>query len=265
MDYTPFAAPAVAPSVSVNLGKDFASLPVFQGVEAYILREMITSAHTAQYQKGAIFLAQGMEISRFYVVLEGWCGASKGNAEGQEAILQIFRRGDFLLEAAPTVLADISPMNLQALTPVHLLTLSPTSVLLAMEHSKIFMANMLAAGVRRCQELRNHIEQLALHNAEERVGRFLLQTRLNTNPEGNDLVLPFDKLLVAAYLGIKPETLSRVFQLFRKRGFVIERSHMTMPSRKALCGYCDFLTQHACPYAYSPECSIVANKTALQG
>lgn len=249
--------------ITLNSGKDFASLPVFQGVEADVMRELMISAHAAHYQKGAIFLALGAPISRHYVMLEGWCGASKGNEEGQEAILQIFRRGDFLLEPGPSAFADISLMNLQALTPVQLLTLAPNAVRLALERSQVFTTNILAASIRRCQALRDHIEQLALHSAEQRVGRFLLQMRFNTSPEGNDIVLPFDKALIAAYLNIKPETLSRVFQAFRERGFIIDRSHLTVPSRQALCDYCDRLTMQSCPFANSGDCSNSANNVAV--
>ena len=248
---------------ALSLGKDFASLPVFQGVETDVLRELMASAHTAQYQKGTIFLAQGEPVSRYYVMLEGWCGASKGNAEGQEAILQIFRRGDFLFESATDALVEISPMNLQALTPVHLLTLAPAAVRIAEKTSAVFTANMLTASARRCQELRDHIEQLTLHSAEQRVGRFLLHLRFNTSPGGKDIVLPFEKSLIAAYLGIKPETLSRVFQSFRARGFIVERSHLVVPFRQALCEYCDKITMRSCPFANTGDCLVAAKNTGI--
>jgi len=253
-----------ASSFSVNLLKEVSSLSVFQGVEPDILREMMTSAHVAQYQKGAILLAQGADVSRCYMMLEGWCGASKGNAEGQEALLQIFRRGDFLFELAPSMETDICPINLQALTPVHLLMLAPGTVRLAAEHSVAFMGNLLSASMRRCRDLRDHIEQLTLHNAEQRVGRFLLRLRFSENPEGKDIVLPIDKAHIAAYLGIKPETLSRVFQSFKEKGFTIDRSHLTLPSELALCGYCDKITMQSCPFVNTKDCLAVASKAALE-
>ena len=251
-----------AASVALSSGKDFASVPMFQGVESDVLRELMASAHTAHYQKGTLFLAQGESVSRSYVMMEGWCGASKVNTEGQEALLQLFHRGDFLLEAGSSVFADISPMNLQALTPVRLFTLAPGAVRLAMDRSMVLTTNMLASSVRLCQELRDHIEQLALHTAEQRVGHFLLQMRFNTCPEGDTIVLPFDKALIAAYLNIKPETLSRVLQSFRKRGFMIERSHLTLPFRQALCEYCDKILMQSCPFAQTADCSIVTTNGA---
>ncbi len=238
-------------------GKDFASLQLFQGVAFEVLRELMASMHSAQYQKGAVFLPQGALVSRHYIVLEGWCAASKGNTEGQESLLQLFRRGDFLLDAASPP-DEISAVNLQALTPVRLLTISPGALRLAMERSPTLTANMLAASARACRDMRDHIEQLTLHTAEQRVGRFLLQMLFHAGSEGRDIVLPFDKAFIASYLNIKPETFSRVLHLFRKRGFVVDRGHLMLPVREALCAYCDKSLKQCCPFSASGSCTGAA-------
>jgi len=239
-----------------NLGTHiFTSLPLFQGVDAKILDGFLAAGHYAQYDKGAIFLAQGQPITRFYVILEGWVGASKVNVEGQEAILQIFRSSDFLPEPDEIATMESSLINLQALTPVKLLVLPTAVVQNAMNISATFANNMLAASVRRGQDLRDHIEQLTLHSAEQRVGRFLLQMRfINISSTGEDIALPFDKALIASYLGIKPETLSRTLQLFKENGFVIERNHLIVPDRQALCDYCDQVTMRSCRFAHTDDC-----------
>ena len=251
-------SPTAIPSVDI-----LATLPLFQGVELDLLQGLSASSRFVQHEKGDIFLAQGQPVTRFYAVLDGWCGASKGNVEGQEAILQIFHRGDFLPEPDKIATAETSTVNLQALTSVRLLMLTPNLVRNALERSQIFAANMLAASVRRCQELRDHIEQLTLHSAEQRVGRFLLQMRFNTSEEGRDIVLPFDKSLIAAYLGIKPETFSRTLQSFKENGFVVERNHLVVPDRQALCDYCDQSTMKSCRYAYSEDCVHSAHGEAV--
>jgi len=233
----------------------FATLPLFEGVKPVVLRDLSNSARTVVVDKGATFLTQGHAINRFFVVLEGWCGASKGNAEGQEAILQIFRRGDFLPEPDRLTATEPSRMNLVALTSARVLTLTPEGVRRAMDQSPVFAANLLSASVQRGQELRDHIEQLTLHSAEQRVGRFLLQMRFhNVATDGDDIVLPFDKALIAAYLGIKPETLSRTLQFFKESGFVIERNHLVVPDRQALCDYCDQATMRSCRFAHTDDC-----------
>lgn len=242
--------------------KDLPSFPIFQDVKTEVLRELMATAHTAHFQKGAIILPIGDTISRTYFMLEGWCGACKGNVEGQEAILQIYRRGDFLFESSIDDAPTISLTNFQALTQVHLLTLAPGAVREATKHSPTFSSNLLQALTRQSQDLRNHIEHLTLHNAEQRVGRFLLQLRFGGNPENLDIVLPFDKSLIASYLGIKPETLSRVFQNFRQRGFVIDRSTLIMPSARALCKYCDKIAMRSCLFADSEDCPVAAKSAS---
>jgi len=230
------------------------SLPLFQGVGLTEVQRLVTAARLVHYDKGSVFLAQGQHVTRCFIMIEGWCGASKGNIQGQETILQIFGRGDFLPEPDKITMAEPSIVNFQTLTPVQLISLPPAIVQETLERSSIFMANMLTASARRTQELRDHIEQLTLHNAEERVGRFLLQIRFNCSADGKDIMLPFDKALIAAYLGIKPETFSRALQAFREKGFVIDRNRLIVPDREALCEYCDQVAMRSCQFAHTDTC-----------
>jgi CRP-like cAMP-binding protein len=243
-------------SSSIHSKDILAGLPLFQGVPASLLHEVTASARVVQYAKGTVILAQDQPVTRFFIILEGWCGASKGNLEGQESILQIFERGAFLPEFDMALNAEsLNPLNLVALTPMRLLMLSPVSLRDVMEKSPTLAANMLAAAVERSRELRDHIEQLTLRTAEQRVGRFLLQMRSDNGARGTDIVLPFEKTHIASYLGIKPETLSRTLQFFKENGFVIERNHLVAPYRQALCDYCDQITMRSCRFVHSDECA----------
>lgn len=240
---------------AIALGESIASIPLFAGVEPTLLQGAIASGRISQHEKGDVFLTQGQPLTRFYVVLEGWCGASRSNAEGQECILQIFSHGDFLPEPDKTDLKT-SPMNLLALTPLRLLMLSPSIVQNLLDRSSVFKDNMLAASVRRCHDLRDHIEQLTLCNAEQRVGRFLLQVRLHMDVDPDcDILLPFDKSLIASYLGMKPETFSRTLQAFKEKGFVVDRNHLISPNHKVLCDYCDSSLLKSCRHAHTDECA----------
>lgn len=230
-----------------------ASLPLFAGMEPDLLRGLITSARISKQEKGEIFLLQNQPFSRFYVVLDGWCAISKGNKDGQESILQILTHGDFLPDPEMTE-KNYSPFNVQALTPVSVLMLPPTIVRNALQHSTVLIKNMLLSSSRRTQELRDHIEQLTLRTAEERVGRFLLQMRLHEQVMTGEITLPFDKNFIASYLGIKPETLSRSLQIFKERGFVIQRNHVTAPDFEALCDFCDSTIADKCHQARTEDC-----------
>ena len=234
--------------------RELESMPLFQGMDDVLLHGLVASARLVSYEKGKVFLEQEQAISRFYVIMDGWCGATKTNSNGQESILQIFRRGDFLPEPKQIEAHTINSLNVQALTPIRLAMFAPSLIRNALENSKAFAANMLDAFNRRCNELRDHVEQLTLRTAEERVGRFVLDMRLAIDADSNDVTLPFDKSLIAEYLGIKPETLSRAFQYFKEKGFVIDRNQLHMPDRHALCSYCDSTAEQHCRFAKTDEC-----------
>lgn len=252
---------------AVSLGEEIELLSLFQGIEAGLLRSIATAARVAHYDKGTVVLAQGQPPANFCIVLEGWCGASKINPEGQEAILQIFRAGDFLTEPDYPALKSANALNVQALASLRLL-LVPTGVLqTALERSKILTSNLLAAAMRQSRELRDHVEQLTLFSAEQRVGRFLLQMRFHGSSNGKDkeIVLPFDKSLIAAYLGIKPETFSRTLQFFKEKGFVIDRNHLLVPNRQALCDYCDSSIAQECLHAHTANCPYASSTKTAAG
>lgn len=240
-------------SAALASSDTISSLPLFAGMEKELLQGLIASARTVEQEKSAVFLVQNQPFTRFYIVLEGWCAVSKTNKDGQESILQILTRGDFLPEPELTQ-KDLSPFDVRALTHVSLVMLPPTIVRNALQHSPVFLKNMLEASVRRTQELRDHVEQLTLKTAEERVGRFLLQVRPDSPLDGCDITLPFDKNFIASYLGIKPETLSRALQSFKERGFVVDRHHIKAPHFESLCDFCDSTLADKCHHSHTDHC-----------
>ncbi|MCL2473426.1 MAG: Crp/Fnr family transcriptional regulator [Alphaproteobacteria bacterium] len=232
-------------------------MSIFKNVELNIMQEMLSGSSKMQFSKGAFLLSQDDQISKYYVVLEGWCGVCGGNEEGQETVLQLFRQGEFITE--PFINREhfeISTVSVQALTQVSVLSIPVGAVNAAQKNSIIFASNMLNMCSERCRELRYHIEGLTLKTATQRVGRFLLKLRFMTDPNGQDIVLPFDKSYIASYLGIKPETLSRTLQTFKDKGFIVTKGSVIMPSTRALCEFCDKGIMNKCSFSGKEECPL---------
>ena len=241
------------------LGYSF--LPIFKNVELNVMQDMLFGASKAQFSKGAFLLSQDDQISRYYIVLEGWCGVCKSNEDGQETVLQLFRQGEFVAE--PFVnkeYFEMSTISVQALTQVSVLSIPVAALNVAQKKSMIFASNMLNMCSERCRDLRYHVESLTLKTAVQRVGCFLLKLRFLTDPNGKDIVLPFDKAYIASYLGIKPETLSRSLQTFKDKGFIVGKGYVTMPDIKALCGFCDKSIMNRCSFAGKEDCTLHVEK-----
>lgn len=229
------------------------ALPLFRGIKNDVLRNVLRSARLVQHDKASVFVMQGELTTRFYIVLDGWVKVFKSTTEGDEAILQLLGKRDCVLFYT-LFPAGPSPVSARTITKTKLLSL-PVSMLRddIVQHKELAL-NLLAISSKRTQRLINHFEQLTLRSAKERVGGFLLNLNLDTGIGGPPIVLPFDKSLIANYLGIKPETFSRILQDFRERGFLIDRQQITLPDPYALCTYCDSDTMAKCDLADTDTC-----------
>jgi len=86
---------------------------------------------------------------------------------------------------------------------------------------------MLASSSQHLKFLVEHIEQIKVLDAPQRVGDFLL--RLCCRREGRCIVeLPYEKSLIAMRLGMKPESLSRALARLRPLGVAVEREQVTI-------------------------------------
>ncbi len=228
-------------------------LPLFAGLKPEVLQCILKYARIVSHQKGAIIFMQGEQASRFYILLEGWVKLFKGNADGQESILQVMRAGDALLE---TVIFNNAPfpLNAQAADHVTLLSIPASLVREQLQHNKDFAMSMLSTIAGRSQTLINQFEQLTLKTVTQRVGWFLLKLFLENGERTKNLKLPYDKSLIAGYLGMQPETFSRTLQTLKEQGIDLGRSTINLPDVFVLCAYCNMDLASKCSRHGTKEC-----------
>lgn len=229
------------------------ALPLFAGLDDGTLQDMLKYARIASHNRGAMIVMQGEQASRFYIILEGWVKLFKGNADGQESVLQVMSAGESLLE---TVIFNNTPfpVNAQAVDNVKLLSIPASIVREKLQHNKELAINMLSTVAGRSQAMISQFEQLTLKTVTQRVGWFLLKLFLENGERMTNLKLPYDKSLIAGYLGMKPETFSRTLQTLKEQGIDIERNAVSLPDVFALCDYCDAELAAKCSRHGTKEC-----------
>ena len=84
---------------------------------------------------------------------------------------------------------------------------------------------ILASTFVHLHDLVNQIEQLKSQNGGQRVAEFLLGI-CETSEGPATIRLPYDKVVIAGLLGIKPESLSRAFARLRDFGVVIRGNEL---------------------------------------
>jgi CRP-like cAMP-binding protein len=229
------------------------ALPLFAGLDEGTLQDILKYARINDYSKGAMVFMQGEQASRFYIILEGWVKLFKGNAEGQESIFQVMSVGETLLE---TVIFNSAPfpVSAQAVDSVKLLSIPASIVREKLQNNKELAINMLSTVAGRSNALISQFEQLTLKTVTQRVGWFLLKLFLQNGERTKNLKLPYDKSLIAGYLGMKPETFSRTLQTLKEQGIDIERNAISLPDVFALCDFCDMELAAKCSRADTEEC-----------
>lgn len=189
------------------------------------------------YQKGEKLFLQGDPAQSIKIVIEGWVKISRVAPSGDEVIVDIFSEGDSFGEAVVFHGANY-PVTAIAITECKILSIPRTTLLNAFKKEPEVVFAVLGSIFGHLHSLVSQLHQLKALNGTQRVARFLLD--LCESDSGKCVVtLPFDKLLIAGKLGMKPESLSRSFSRLKKIGVQIEHNHATISDVGRLRSYTD--------------------------
>lgn len=207
-------------------------LPLFADLEAGTLERLLAPGHIENAARGTQLFAQDEPATRFYVVLAGWVKLFRLTGDGRESVVHVFTRGESFAEAA--IFAGGSyPVCASVEGPTRLLVVPAEPFLRVLEDEPTVARNMLAAMSHHLRQLVTALEQLQARSTTERVAAFLLEL-VPTDVASTELRLPIDKALIAARLGMKPETLSRALGTLRRSGLEIDGDRVRIPDVAAL-------------------------------
>lgn len=189
---------------------------LFSGIADDKLMKVLGNEPIRQYDKGQILFQQGDEADAFFVVLSGWVKLVRLRPTGEEAVLHLFTAGETFAEVAMFG-NHRYPASAETATPCRLLSISSTRFEKIMGESPELVKAMLASTTQHLKYLVEEIEQLKARNSSQRLAQFIYD--LCACEEISTVVkLPYEKTLIAARLGIQPESLSRILNKLRSIG-----------------------------------------------
>lgn len=193
---------------------------------------LLDSARISHYARDATIFHQGDTANAIHIVTDGWVKLFRVAPNGVEAIVSVMARGQSFGE--PIALRRIAyPLSAVASTDCQLIAVS-SDAFLALMHSRPETAvSVLASTFLQLQGLVEHIEQLKTRSGTQRVAEFLLEL-CPDGAESATVVLPYDKVLIAGRLGLRPESLSRAFARLREHGVTIRNANAAIASVGAL-------------------------------
>lgn len=183
---------------------------------------LLSHALFRQYSSGETLFIQDEEASGIHLVLDGWVKLYRVAPVGSEVVVSLFTRGESFGEAI-ALRGGHYPVSAEAATDCKLFILPASYLIEMIQDDPNVAVSLLASTFAHLHSLVVELEQLKTHTGTQRVAEFLLGLR-QCDDSGCRVVLPFDKVLIAGRLGMKPESLSRAFSRLKPHGVRIEKN-----------------------------------------
>ncbi len=212
-------------------------MPLFSALDMPVLLRLIGNSSPRTYDRAQVLFEAGDPAERFFVILDGWVKLCKRSIDGHEVVVRILTRGECFAEAVMFMRGEY-PVSAEVIRESRLLSIEFDNIATCLREDPNLAFGMLASTSRHLKKLVTQIEQIKGQTGVRRVGDFIL--RLCPTYEGSAVVgLPYEKSLIAARLGMTPETFSRALSRLRDVGVRTDRDHVIVSDIKRLS---DFLS-----------------------
>ena len=210
--------------------------PLFSGLPDDVLARLVENSQPRTYAKGRMIFQRGDQANFFYVILGGWVKVFRQTPDGDEALLCLFSRGDMFAEAA-AFMGTGYPASAEVVEESRILALDSRRVISTVQEDPSIALNMLASMSRHLHFLVHEVERLKTRTASQRLVEFILN-HCRTDSGPCVVQLPYDKTLIAARLGIQPESLSRLLNRFREFGVTTDQDTVHIEDVARLRDFC---------------------------
>nr|WP_254446564.1 Crp/Fnr family transcriptional regulator [Ruegeria sp. HKCCD8929] len=198
---------------------------------------LLSHAIWRRYERGETLFLQEEKAHAIHVVIDGWVKLFRMAPTGSEAVVSVFTRGESFGEAV--ALRNMPyPVSAEAVTACEVMHIPSHVFVSLMKEDPEIGISILAATFTHLHSLVAQLEQLKAHTGAQRVAEFLLNLA-DCEDGACEVILPYDKMLIAGRLGMKPESLSRAFTRLKTAGVTVKRNHAEIADIETLRDYAD--------------------------
>ena len=190
--------------------------PLFAAVGAACVTRSLAGSFVQSVPKGAVLFEQDTPAEFAHIVLSGAIGLYASGDPERDTIVEIFGEGEVFV--APAVILEMPLLVSARATADSRILVIPAAIFrkaLATEHA--FALAILTGLARHWRLLVRQIKGLKLKTGGQRLASYLAELAGATDG-ATELELPVPKRVLAARLGLTPETLSRAFLELRGHG-----------------------------------------------
>ena len=223
------------------LGKDavlaegiIRNLPLFQGTDPQTIKQAALQAKLQRLARGQAAYRRGDELPGLFAVAYGSLKLRLAETHGGEIVVRLVAAGETLAEA-PALLGVAAHSEAVALSDCMLVVLPTACARALIERDPRLARNLVETLAERTLSLQRELEA-GLQTSRERLAAYLDSIAQPAETAGTWIAaLPVSKTLLAARLGVKKETLSRLLRQLEQRGLIqMEKGTIRIPDRAAL-------------------------------
>ena len=201
-------------------------IAVFRGLKSETVEKIIAPATAVMLRPHEWLFRQGDPATAFFIVIDGWIKLYRITASGDEAVIHVLTNGESFAEAVAFT-GNRYPATAEAVSDARVARIPADYIVRAIRESPDIALAMIASTSQHLHHLVQQVEQLKAQSGVQRVAEFLAS--LSLVEQGScAIALPYDKVLIAARLGLTPESLSRAFARLRSVGVAVNASHVVV-------------------------------------
>jgi CRP-like cAMP-binding protein len=201
-------------------------IPVFRGLKPQAIAQIVASAAAVVLPARKVLFRQGDPAAAFFIVIDGWIELYRITASGEEAVVNVLTRGGSYAESHALV-GGYYPATAETIAPTRVVRIPADHVVRCIRENSDVALAMIATASQHLHDLAQEIEQLKAQSGVQRLAEFLAS--LVPAESGACVIgLPYEKTVIAARLGLKPESLSRTFAKLRSIGVAVDASRVAV-------------------------------------
>ena len=188
-----------------------------------------------EQRRGEVVVRHQARPAGIYAVADGSVKLVLRAARGEPRVLRLVTAGQTFGEAH-ALIARPSDFDALAVTQCKLVVIPIDAVLQLAERDARFARNLMMTLAQRWVDLLRAHEAATTQRSAQRLASYLeALAGPNGSPGRTVIALPVTKTMVAAQLGVKKETLSRLLRQFSARGLIeVSRREIAILDRAAL-------------------------------
>jgi CRP-like cAMP-binding protein len=199
-----------------------ADLPLFAGLDAASLDEVLSAARSARYAKNSAVFEQGEDAHSFFVLLHGHVRASKMTPAGQQIVIRYVAPGE-MFGVATTIGLTKYPATATAVDDSVVLAWPSAAWARLATRFPALATNTLQTVGGRLQETNTRVVEMSTQQVERRVAHALLRLAQQAGrkvEQGVEIDFPISRQDIAEMTGTTLHTVSRTLSAWEQQGLI---------------------------------------------